>query len=245
MPTNSDPPAGVDEGICIHQSVEMTGHYHWPNGVGKITREEAIRQRRAYYAAVAYVDAQIGTLLDTLRNSACARETIVLLWSDHGWQLGEHQMFSKHANYEVATNSPLIIHVPGMKQPGVACDGIVEAVDVFPTLSELCGLVLPPGLAGTSLRPMLDDPAAPGKADAYSTHAGGRGYRGHALRTDRYRMIRWINERQETGLVELYDYETDPLETVNVASSHPAVVHDLTARLMAKMNQIVTTSHEK
>jgi arylsulfatase A-like enzyme len=243
MPENSQPPSGVDESICIHQSVELTKHYQWPGGVGNITRKDAIRQRRAYYAAVAYVDAQIGRLLNELRSLACANDTIVLLWSDHGWQLGEHKMFSKHSNYEVATNSPLIIRVPGLKDPGVACDGIVEAVDVFPTLSDVCGLPLPPGLAGSSLRPMLDDPAVVGKTDAYSTHRGGRGYRGHALRSDRYRLVCWINNKQETGLVELYDYENDPLETLNIASSHPKLVQDMTSRLMTKMKEVVTTSH--
>jgi arylsulfatase A-like enzyme len=158
MPDNFRPPANVDPTICIHKSPELTEHYHWPSGLGNISREEAIRQRRAYYAAVAYVDAQIGRLLDALPEMDCAKKTIVVLWSDHGWQLGEHHMFSKHSNYEVATNSPLIVKAPGMSQPGSPADGIVETVDLFPTLTDLCGLPTPEGLAGRSLQAMVEDP---------------------------------------------------------------------------------------
>jgi arylsulfatase A-like enzyme len=221
----------------------MTGHYHWPDGVGNISREAAIRQRRAYYAAVAYVDAQIGKLLDELRGLECADNTIIVLWSDHGWQLGEHRMFSKHSNYEVATNSPLIIKVPGMNQPGTPADGLVEAVDLFPTLTDLCGLPTPGGLAGKSVSPMIDDAGAPGKNGAYSTHGGGRGFRGHTLRTDRYRLVRWINQRGDVGLVELYDYENDRLETLNIAARHRELVDELSRELTAKMKQVVTSSH--
>ena len=243
MPDNFHAPANVDASICIHKSPELTQHYHWPSGVGNISREEAIRQRRAYYAAVAYVDAQIGRLLDALGKLDCADETIVVLWSDHGWQLGEHRMFSKHSNYEVATNSPLVIKLPGMSDPGEPADGLVEAVDLFPTLSDLCALPTPDGLAGRSLRAMLEDPSAPGKEGAYSTHGGGRGFRGHALRTGRYRLVRWINRRGEVGLVELYDRQNDPGENVNVAGQHPDVVAELTQRLSVKMGQVVRTSH--
>jgi iduronate 2-sulfatase len=243
MPDNFHPPANVDASIAIHKSVELTAHYHWPSGVGNISREEAIRQRRAYYAAVAYVDGQIGRVLDALKELDCARRTIVVLWSDHGWQLGEHRMFSKHSNYEVATNSPLIIKTPRMSRPGSPADGLVEAVDLFPTLTDLCGLATPEGLAGRSLRGMVEDCRAPGKRGAYSTHPGGRGFRGHALRTERYRLVRWINAEGEVGLVELYDQEKDPGENVNIAGQHADVVEELTEKLAVKMSQVVRSSH--
>jgi arylsulfatase A-like enzyme len=243
MPENSSPPKGVDESICIHKSVELTGHYHWPSGVGSVSEQEAIRQRHAYYAAVAYVDTQIGMLLDALRQLDCAGRTIVVLWSDHGWQLGEHRMFSKHSNYEVATNSPLIVRVPDMADPGALSDGLVEAIDLYPTLTDLCGLPTPSGLAGKSLRPMIENCRAPGKAGAYSTHGGGRGFRGHTLRTDRHRLVRWINGRGVVGLVELYDYQQDPGETVNIAADHPDLVEDLTKQLSDKMSEVVVSSH--
>jgi iduronate 2-sulfatase len=243
MPQNFHPPTNVDATICIHKSPELTGHYDWPSGVGNIGREEAIRQRRAYYAAVAYVDAQIGKLLDQFRQLDCADNTIVVLWSDHGWQLGEHHMFSKHTNYQVATNSPIIIKVPGMDEPGVPADGLVEAVDLFPTLTDLCELPTPEGLAGESFQPMVQQSRAPGKAGAYSTCGGGRGYRGHTLRTDRYRLVRWTNGRSEVGLLELYDHKNDPGENVNVASEHPDLIDELTKRLAVKMGQVVQSSH--
>jgi arylsulfatase A-like enzyme len=243
MPDNFHPPHNVDPSICVHQSPELTGHYLWPSGLGNISREEAIRQRRAYYAAVAYVDRQIGRLLDQLRQLDCQQRTIVVLWSDHGWQLGEHHMFSKHSNYEVATNSPLIIKVPGISQPGTPTDGLVEAVDLFPTLADLCGLPIPEGLAGRTLRAMIDDPRQPGKAAAYSTHAGGRGFRGHALRTDRYRLVRWLDPDGQLGLVELYDHQDDPGENRNVARQRPDVVQRLTRQLSRKRLQVQQTSH--
>ncbi len=245
MPDNFHPPKNVDPSICIHKSPELTGHYHWPSGLGNISRQEAVRQRRAYYAAVAYVDAQIGRVLDALRKLDCADNTIVVLWSDHGWQLGEHHMFSKHTNYEVATNSPLIVKVPKMENPGAPADGLVEAVDLFPTLTDLCGLPTPEGLAGESLRAMIENCGAPGKPGAYSTHGGGRGFRGHALRTDRYRLVRWINGRGEVGLIELYDRQSDPGENVNIARQHADIVEELTRRLSLKMNQVVQSSHAK
>jgi arylsulfatase A-like enzyme len=243
MPDNFHPPANVDESICIRKSVELTGHYDWPSGLGNISRDEAIRQRRAYYAAVAYVDGQIGRLLDELRGLKCVDDTIVALWSDHGWQLCEHHMFSKHANYEVATNSPLIIKVPGMEDPGACADGLVEAIDLFPTLTDLCELPTPGGLAGTSLRPMIQRSDAPGKSGAYSTHGGGRGFRGHALRTDRYRLVRWVSASGEVGLIELYDHQNDPGENVNIADEHPGTVEQLTRELQSKMDQVVSSSH--
>ena len=240
---NFHPPKNVDPSICIHKSPELTAHYHWPSGLGNINREEAVRQRRAYYAAAAYVDAQIGRLLDQLRELDTDRNTIVVLWSDHGWQLGEHQMFSKHTNYEVATNSPLIVKVPGMNEPGVPADGIVEAVDLFPTLIDFCGLSTPEGLAGRSIRSMVENPNAPGKAAAYSTCGGGRGFAGHSIRTNRHRLVRWIDKSGQVGLIELYDYQKDPQEKVNIAQDHPDLVDELTKRLSVKMNQVVKSSH--
>lgn len=239
MPFNFHPPEGVDPSICIHRSPELTEHYLWPSGSGSIFREEAIRQRRAYYAAVAYVDAQVGRLLDALRSSPVADETIVVLWSDHGWQLGEHRMFSKHSNYEVATRSPLIVRVPGMREPGRPTDGIVETVDIYPTLCDLCDLPRPEGLAGRSARAQVESSGALGKAGAYSTHAGGRGHHGHSLRTDRYRLVRWVDGAGRVGLVELYDHREDPGENSNVASRHPDVVAELTRRLARKMARVV------
>ena len=152
-------------------------------------------------------------------------------------------MFSKHTNYEVATNSPLILKVPGMRLPGAVADGLVEAVDLFPTLTDLCELPTPEGLAGQSVRAMVENSDAPGRDGAYSTHVGGRGYRGHALRTNRYRLVRWINKNGEVGLVELYDRQNDPGENISITQQRANVVKQLTEKLSAKMKQVVQSSH--
>jgi iduronate 2-sulfatase len=122
---------------------------------------------------------------------------------------------------------------------------LVEAVDLFPTLTDLCGLPTPAGLAGQTLRPLIENGSAPGKAAAYSTHGGGRGFRGHTLRTDRHRLVRWVDGRGEVGLVELYDYQHDPGETANIAAEQPELVRELTKQLAAKMSQVVQTSHAR
>jgi arylsulfatase A-like enzyme len=116
-------------------------------------------------------------------------------------------------------------------------------VDLFPTLIELCQLEPVPGLAGRSLQQMIRNPDAPGKQSAYSTHPGGRGFRGHSLRSDRYRLVRWLNSKGEVGLVELYDHASDPQENVNVAAEQPQVVARLTKLLQAKMDEVVSSSH--
>jgi iduronate 2-sulfatase len=143
----------------------------------------------------------------------------------------------------VATNSPLIIRVPGLPQPGVPADGLVEAVDLFPTLADLCQLRAPPGLAGVSLTPALQNPDVTCNESAYSATPGGKGYFGHSLRTANYRLVRWLDKNDNVGMVELYDHKEDPAENVNVAAKHPDLVEQLSRQLEQKMAEVVTTSH--
>lgn len=231
LPANNRPPKGGDPAISLHKSEELTTHYAWPGGVGRITDEQAMRQRRAYFACVSYVDAQIGRVLDEYRLLGLDQDTVVVVWGDHGWHLGEQGVFCKATNYEVATRSALIIRTPGMASPGTPATGLVETIDLYPTLVDICGLSLPDGLAGVSLRPLLDDPVHPGKDGAISGYSL-NGYDGAALRTDRWRLVEWRHRKTGvTGLVELYDHENDPGETVNVAADHPDLVRNLIARL--------------
>jgi iduronate 2-sulfatase len=231
LPANSRPPRGTDAAIALHKSEELTTHYAWPGGVGRITDEQAIHQRRGYFACVSYVDAQIGRVLDEVRRLGLDQDTIVVVWGDHGWHLGEQGVFCKATNYEVATRSVLIVRTPGMASPGKPARGLVETIDLYPTLADLCGLTPPRGLAGVSLRPVLDDPAHPGKNEVISGYSL-NGYDGIAVRTDRWRLVEWRHGKTgATGLVELYDHENDPGETVNVATEHPDLVRDLIARL--------------
>jgi len=225
------PPENVDPAISLHNSFEPTTHYHWPSGPGVFSRDEAVRQRRAYFACVSYTDAQIGRVLDEYRRLGLQQNTIVVLWADHGWHLGDYGIFGKATNFEVATRSPLIVKLPDMPQPGQPADGLAETVDVYPTLADLCGLEPPEGLAGTSLRPMLEDPSHPGKDAARSFFRRGQ-LDGNALRTDRFRLVEWRNRKTgKVAQIELYDHQTDPGETRNVAAEQPEVVEELLARL--------------
>ncbi len=199
--------------------------------------------KHGYYAAVSYMDAQVGKLLDELDRLNLREHTIVLLWGDHGWKLGEHDAWCKHSNCEDDVNAPLILSVPGMKNAGQRTKALVEFVDIYPTLSELAGLPLPPHLEGTSFKPLLDDPNRPWKTAAFSQYPrpGGRTgagqLMGYSMRTDRYRFTAWMARADPTMVVaqELYDHQTDPQENQNIAGQpeNAALVKALTASLNA------------
>ena len=170
-----------------------------------------------YFAATSYVDAQIGRLLAEVDRLGLRDSTIIVLWGDHGWHLGDHGLWCKHTNFESATRSLLIFRVPGQPHPGAKTDALVEFVDIYPTLCELCGLPIPEGLEGTSLVPLFENPVRPWKKAAFSQYPRGK-VMGHSMRTDRYRYTEW---RPSAGgqpvAVELYDHVTDPQENVNLA----------------------------
>lgn len=180
--------------------------------------------RHGYYACVSYIDALVGRLLDRVRKLDLEKETIVCLWGDHGFHLGEQGLWTKANNYELSTRVPLIISVPG-KKPGVA-NGLVELVDLYPTLVDLCELKVPEGLQGMSLGTQLDAPGKAGKAVVFSQfprsrkgnrYRGGGDLMGYVIRTDRFRYVEW--REGKTGKVlarELYDHERDSLESRNV-----------------------------
>jgi iduronate 2-sulfatase len=182
--------------------------------------------RRAYAASVSYVDAQVGRLLDALKVLDPAGNTIVVVWGDHGFLLGEHAIWGKHCLYENALRSPLLIRAPGLAQAGATSTALVETVDIFPTLTDLCGLPTPAQLDGRSLRAQLDRPAAPSAkpARAFWQDAG------RTIRTDRWRLI-VTRATDGAPQVELFDYAHDPLETRNVAAAHADVVRELQAQL--------------
>jgi len=226
-------PDNVDPKIALHPSFELTTHYDWPGGRGHITEEQARNQRHAYFACVSYIDAQIGKVLGELERLDLERNTIVVLWGDHGWHLGEHGIFGKQTNFEVATRSPLIIRTPNMPEPGQTARGLVETVDIYPTLTDLCGLEVPHDLPGVSLKPLLDDPTQQGKDGAFSFFGHGP-YFGRTLRTDRYRIVEWTSKKTGKRVqVELYDHRKDSTEAVNVAKRPENRV--LVAQLLRQM----------
>jgi len=221
-----------------HKSGEFRGNYGHANGRDPDSDADYARLlRRAYAASVSYMDAQVGRVLDELRRLDLDDNTIVVVWSDHGFLLGEHAIWGKHCLYEHALRSPLMIRRPDLPQPGRVSHAIVETVDVFPTLAELCGFLAPASLDGRSLRPQLNDPAAPSAKPALGFWTGGQ----RTVRTDRWRLIAHPVKGAKTPQVELFDYETDPDETRNHAAAHPQVV----AELLARLNNVPAISPDK
>jgi iduronate 2-sulfatase len=184
-------------------------------------REEFLR---AYYACTSFMDAQVGRVLDALDRLQLWDRTIVLFLGDHGYHLGERDWWNKNTLFERSCRAPLLIAAPGMK-PGVA-RGLVEFVDLHPTIAELCGLPPPAKVAGRSLRPLLVDPNRAGKPAAFTVVVRGARQRGDSIRTDRWRFTAWSDGQQE-----LYDHASDPGETKNVAATNPAIVNELRAQL--------------
>jgi arylsulfatase A-like enzyme len=191
---------------------------------GHVPDDLARSFKHAYFAGASYSDAQIGRVLVELDRLNLRSNTIVILWGDHGWKLGEHDAWGKHSNVEDDCNAPLILSAPGMKNPGTHTRALVEFVDIYPTLCDLAGLPLPSHLEGTSMKPLLDDPNRAWKPAAFSqyprpgskTESGP--LMGYSMRTDRYRFTVWAgrNNHSKIDSMELYDHQVDPQENTNI-----------------------------
>jgi len=230
---NPFPPKDCPE-IALTNWGELRAYKGIPKS-GPLSDQMALDLIHGYYACTSYIDAQIGRLLDELDRLNLRDNTVVILWGDHGWQLGEHGLWCKHTNFEVATRVPLIISAPGQKHPGAATDALVEFVDIYPTLCELCGLPLPEGLEGTSMVPVMDDPKHRWKSAAFSQYPRGRAM-GYSIRTDRYRYTEWIPRGGGEPIArELYDHQEDPQENVNLAGrpEYSSLVAKLSKQLHA------------
>lgn len=211
-----------------HPSHEFRRNYRDGQGRDPATDPVYARElRRAYLAATSYVDAQVGKVLDALRTLGLDESTIVVVWSDHGFLLGEHAIWGKHTLYENALRSPLIVGLPGLAQPGAKSHALVESIDLFPTLLDLCGLPSPGRLDGESLRPQLEDPAAPTRKPARGFWTAGQ----RTIRTDRWRLIAHPSPSGGAPGVELFDMLNDPHEANNVAATEPATVSELLRQL--------------
>jgi arylsulfatase A-like enzyme len=221
------------------QSSEINNYNHgyYPWDTGAHTDDNYRRRLRwAYYASVSYADAQIGKVLDALDNLGLSDNTIVVLWGDNGWCLDDYNLLAKHIVLERGVHCPLIIRAPGMAFPGRAANGIVEAIDIYPTLAKLCGLTPPATINGTSLIPILNNPDAPGKGWAYSRDIDSLTQ--DSVRTDRWRLIR-VNSSYD-----LYDFQASPYEVDDVSALFPSVVNDLvTTKLNVQSTRAGTTNY--
>ena len=195
---------------------ELRSYQGVPNH-GPIPDELQLRLIHAYAACVSYVDAQIGKLLQALHASGRAKSTVIVLWSDHGWHLGEHSAWGKMTNYEIATRVPLIFSGPGVAR-GKTTRSLAELVDVYPTLCALAGLEAPPHLEGDDLCPVLRNPSHEVKLAAQSQYDRYRGkYTGRAVRTKSFRHVVWYDAAGKAVAEELYHCEDDPGETNNLS----------------------------
>ena len=224
LPPTSHPakPAGR---TTWHASGEFMKYNRWGRNPNK-DAEFALEVRKHYAACVSYADAQVGRIMAKLEEAGAANNTIVILWGDHGWHLGEHAIWGKHALFEESLRSPLIVSYPGIKRSGEATNSMVETLDVFPTLCDLASIPLPDFADGVSLRPLLEDPASPGHpAISY-------GGKSKTIRTDTHRLI-----VHRDGFVELYDHASPEKETRNIAEAHPALIKELQAHLENRLNR--------
>jgi len=212
---NPFPPLDVPD-LAMTDSGELRGYVDIPKK-GPISRQKARDLMLAYYAATSYVDAQIGRVLDELDRMGLRGNTVVVLWGDHGWHLGEHGIWCKHTNFEVATRSLMIMRVPGQRNAGAKTEALSEFVDIYPTLCDVCGLPLPGGLEGTSFAPVIEKPDRPWKKAAFSQYPRAKTM-GHSMRTDGYRYTEWAEPGKPPIGIELYDHEKDPAENVNLAN---------------------------
>jgi uncharacterized sulfatase len=203
-----------------------------PLPAGKLKDGKTNRERRegraAYYAAVSFVDVQVGLILDALEELNLTEKTIIVLMSDHGFHLGEHSIWDKKTLFEEVVRVPLIVSVPG-KPRGITLSQMVELVDLYPTLAELCQIPTPDGLEGTSFAPLLSDPSRAWKKAVFtSSIKSKRSPLEHSVRTERYVYM----ERHDETVPRLFDHQTDPNELVNLADN-PA--HQQTLSMMRQM----------
>jgi|MDTC01.2.fsa_nt_gb iduronate 2-sulfatase len=209
-----------------HGSGEFMKYQRWGRNPNK-DAAFAMEVRRHYAACVSYADAQVGRILKQLDDLGERDNTIVVLWGDHGWHLGEHAIWGKHALFEESLRSPLIISHPAMPSAGKATQAIVETLDLFPTLADLAGLPVPEFAQGQSLRPMLESPSVAEGHPAISYSKKTR-----TVRTNSHRLI-----SHKDGHVELYDHRTAAGETHNVARQQPEVVQAMLATLDQRLGR--------
>ena len=208
---------------------ELRNMYDDVPSEGPVSDAMALKLIHGYLACVSYTDDMIGKLLDELESLEMLDDTIIILWGDHGFQLGDHTLWCKHTLFETSMHAPLIISAPGY-EAGQRVNSLAEMVDIYPTLCELAGLELPTHLQGKSLVPTMEDPDTTHKKAIY-----GRYHAGETVRTERFQYSEWSN-----GDRMLYDHEKDPNEDINVVANpkYAKVVKALAGALMKHREKI-------
>lgn len=231
-PVSTTAPENVPA-IALHPNREVHGYGLVPDGPidEKLTRH----LRHGYYASISFLDAQIGKLLDALKREKLLNNTIIVFTSDHGFHIGEHGLWAKTTNFELDARVPLIISDPNhTNQHGKSTAALAELVDLIPTLTGLAEIKTPSGQHGVNLGPVIKDVSTSVKDYAFSQHQHpfyGKTkatHWGYSVRSDRWRYTEWQKiDSKEVDVIELYDHENDPNETVNVAAKHPKVIKQL------------------
>ena len=223
LPRNSGIPPGYPGYAANRNAGELRAYSDVPTegSVADFPDELNKRLLHGYHACVSYLDRNVGVLLQALEEVGVADNTIVVFWADHGWKLGDHSSWCKHTNFECDTRVPLIIRHPGKPSAQGSTRALVELIDLYPTLVDLCGLEPPSHLQGKSLVPVLDDPTFRTRAIAYSSypHGAGRGIGrvvGHSIRTDQHRYTEWWDKNDQVVDTVLTDIEADPDEITSI-----------------------------
>lgn len=200
----------------------------WKEAFDKFTLQDEREFMRAYYACVTFTDAQIGKILDEMDRRRLWDDTAVLFVGDHGYELGEHDWWNKNVLFEDSARVPMIAAVPGLTSAGTRCEGIVEMVDIYLTLTDICNLRAPGDLDGVSFAPLMKSPQSKGKTAAYTQLIRGREVTGKSVRTRRWRYTQWL---QNGRIVweKLYDHNSDPKEYRNLASKRKAKTREMRA----------------
>jgi arylsulfatase A-like enzyme len=206
----------------LHGSSEFNGYLLGDEEAGldgPVSDDYARKLRHAYFACVSYIDAQVGKLIDELERQGLAENTIVVIWGDHGWHLGDHLIWGKHTLFERALKSTLIVYVPG-KKTVKEVDKIVSTVDIYPTLMDLCRIEMPHSTDGKSMAQLMANPHSEWQEASYGYFRNGI-----SLRTHRYRLTKYF--RNTEPVIELYDHSNDSFETKNIATEFPEMIDKL------------------
>ncbi|MCA1963217.1 MAG: sulfatase [Prosthecobacter sp.] len=231
MPANAQRPENAPE-PAFHTNYELRSYGTVPE-IGDVPADMALNLIRGYRACVSFMDAQLGKVLGELDRLGLRENTAIVLWGDHGYHLGEQDVWTKMTNFEQGTRVPLLVSLPGMKSAGQRTRALVELVDLYPTLASVCSLPLPPHLEGSSFAPLLEKPDQPWKKAVFSQYlrTGKPPYMGRSIRTPEWRYTEWRDLKGKPVGIELYD-ETEAKNLAN-DPAHAQLVKQLAAQLHA------------